>query len=117
MCRLVYVAPQSTWDSLGLTALGESLNAPADEIGVIMHKFVTVLIENSYECGFEETHTVQVEAPSPEDYNLIDFWEKVHDLTGTGHDCGEREDALYEVRITEAGGRSYLVGLSMGWQG
>ena len=80
-----------------------------------MTGFVTVLIENSYECGYEHNERVRLPAPDPD--KIMEFWEEtVHDLTGTGHDCGQREDALYEVQIVEADDPA-LIGMNMGWQG
>jgi hypothetical protein len=59
----------------------------------------TVEIVNSYACGRESRNVVSVRNPVPGE-SAEDWWEDaVYPCTGDGHDCGEREDAIYTATI------------------
>lgn len=64
-------------------------------------KTITVLIENTYECG--RSSSARHDVPAPEGHDLEPWWEDVvHDLTGDGHPCGAREHGYYEATIVAA---------------
>lgn len=75
----------------------------------------TVRVENFYVCGRNSTSTDLVRAPFSGE-ELEEWWQDVvFDLTGDGHPCGSREDALYEVTIIDSPGSPELLGEKYGW--
>jgi hypothetical protein len=80
-------------------------------------ELATVRVANSYVCGRQSGGLAWVSLPDHGEDADEWYHELLHDLTGDGHPCGEREHALYEVTVIAAPGRPDLVGATFGSEG